>query len=617
MDSAGNLYFGSDSGIGKIAPNGVITTVSAENPSAMTVDSVGNLYLAEGGVVRKITPAGTVVTVAGNGTCGYSGDGGPATSAQLCATALAVDGEGSLYAYGRPSKPAHSQNLAGWGHQHRRWKRRLLYSGDGGPARSAIFDFIGASGVAGGMAVDGGGNLYIADTGNNRVRKISSDGIITTVAGNGISDGDSGDGGPATSAHLNSPSGVALDSRGNLYIADVRNNRIRKVSPSGTITTVAQSSGRALAVDGADTLYYGDPLGIGTVSATGALNRIATGTQFNYPSAIAIDKQGNLYVAETDPWRCTELSCSQAFPRREHYGRGGRRNGRLFRRRRTRGHGADLPMPEGLALDSAGNLYIADTRNFRIRMVSPSGIITTIAGNGGAGYSGDGGPAINAQLGFLTGLAIDSAGNLYAADQYSNAIRLLQPVSSSTVISGVVNAASSLAGAIAPGELIAITGFGLGPAQLVSAAPGSDGLYPTQLAGTTVEVNGIPATLIYTWGTQVAAVVPDSVSGDTAQVTVTYQGRRSASFSAPVAPTAPGSSPQDATGRGHAATINQKGAIDIPAHWEGDLMTLFLTGAGHVDTRRRDLRWAAVADYAGNCPGCDADQGADYAWHGL
>jgi uncharacterized protein (TIGR03437 family) len=224
-------------------------------------------------------------------------------------------------------------------------------------------------------------------------------------------------------------------------------------------------------------------------------------------------------------------------------------------------------------------------------MVSLSGIITTIAGNGGAGYSGDGGPAGNAQFGFLTDLAIDSAGNLYAADLSSNAIRLLQPISSSTVISGVVNAASSLPGAIAPGELIAITGFGLGPAQLVSAAPGSDGLYPAQLAGTTVEVNGMPATLIYTWGSQVAAVVPDLVSGDAAQVTVTYQGRRSASFSVPVALTAPGLFTQDATGWGHAVTVNQTGLIDIPAHWEGDLMTLFLTGAGHLTP--------AVAIYAG------------------
>jgi uncharacterized protein (TIGR03437 family) len=160
------------------------------------------------------------------------------------------------------------------------------------------------------------------------------------------------------------------------------------------------------------------------------------------------------------------------------------------------------------------------------------------------------------------------------------------------VIGGVVNAASNLAGAIAPGELVVVTGSDLGPAQLVSAVPDSDGLYSSPLAGTTVLVNGTPAQLIYTSATQVAAVVPDSVSGDTARVTVTYNGQTAASFPVPVAPTAPGIFTRDATGQGHAAAINQNGSIDVPAHWEGDVMTLFLTGAGHVTP--------AVAIYTGH-----------------
>jgi uncharacterized protein (TIGR03437 family) len=241
--------------------------------------------------------------------------------------------------------------------------------------------------------------------------------------------------------------------------------------------------------------------------------------------------------------------------------------------------------PAGLAVDSSGNLYIADSFNARIRMVSSSGIITTVAGNPRSplgGYSGDGGPATLAQFGYLSGLTIDGAGNLYAADQSYNTIRLLQPVSPAILVSGVVNAASNLGGAIAPGELVAITGFGLGPAQLVSAAPGSDGLYAAQLAGTTVQINGTPTTMIYTSANQIAAVVPDSVSGDTAQIMVAYQGHASASFPVPVAPTAPGIFTQDATGRGHAATINQNGSINTPAHWEGDVVTLFVTGTGHA-----------------------------------
>jgi uncharacterized protein (TIGR03437 family) len=127
-----------------------------------------------------------------------------------------------------------------------------------------------------------------------------------------------------------------------------------------------------------------------------------------------------------------------------------------------------------------------------------------------------------------------------------------------------------------------ITGSGLGPAQLVSSVPGSDGLYGTQLAGTTVQINGTPAPLIYTWATQVAAIVPDSVSEGTAQVIVNYQGQTSALFAVPIAPAAPGIFTVDSTGRGHAVTINQNGSINTAAHWEGDVVTLFVTGTGQA-----------------------------------
>jgi len=152
--------------------------------------------------------------------------------------------------------------------------------------------------------------------------------------------------------------------------------------------------------------------------------------------------------------------------------------------------------------------------------------------------------------------------------------------SSSTVVSGIVNAASHLAGAIAPGELVVVTGSGLGPAQFVLAAPDSQGLYAAQLAGTTVLVNGTPVPVIYTSATQVEAVVPDSIAGGTAQVTVTYQGQTSASFPVAVAPAAPGIFTVDSTGQGHAESFNQNGLINIPAHWQGDVITLFATGLG-------------------------------------
>ena len=575
VDSAGNLYIAGGGEIRKVALSGAITTVAAENGSAIAVDSAGNIYVAEGTRVRKITPDGALATVAGNGTCGYAGDGGPASTAQVCATGVAVDGVGNLYIADNFRLRKISQagiigTVAGNG--------TCCYSGDGGPARTAMLNL---APWGGGMAVDAAGNLYIADAANQRVRKISPSGTITTVAGSGISNGYSGDGGPAISAQLNYPSGVAVDSAGDLYIADTGNQRIRKVSPFGVITTVVQTGARALAVDRTDNLYYfADGAGVRRVSPSGIITTV-TSASFNVPYAVAVDSAGNLYVAEIGTvadapnYRVRKVSPDGSITVVAGDGTAG-----------YSGDGgpaasAQLNGPVGLAVDTADNLYIADSFSGRIRMVSPSGIITTVAGNGAPGYSGDGGPATDAQLGSLSGLAVDTAGNLYAADQYYNAIRLLQESTPSIVVSDVMNAASNLTGPIAPGELVVVTGSGLGPAQLVSGVPGSDGLYPTQLAGTTVLVNGTPAPLIYTWATEVAAIVPDSVSAGTALVTVTYQGQ-AASFSVPVAPAVPGIFTQDATGHGHAATINQNGAINTAAHWEGDVVTLFVTGTGQA-----------------------------------
>jgi uncharacterized protein (TIGR03437 family) len=244
---------------------------------------------------------------------------------------------------------------------------------------------------------------------------------------------------------------------------------------------------------------------------------------------------------------------------------------------------AQLNGPAALAVDGAGKLYIADSFNGRIRMVSPSGIITTIAGNGGAGYSGDGGVAVNAQFGQISGLAIDSRGNLYAADEYYNTIRLLQPRGSAPVISGVVNAASYVSGAVAPGELVMLNGSGLGSDQLASGAPGSNGAYPTELGGTMVQVNGTPASLIYASATQVAAVIPASVPMGMAVITVKYQGGASSAVTVPVVASSPGIFTADSTGRGYAATIDQNGVTDKPADW-GDTITFFATGAGSATT---------------------------------
>ena len=182
-------------------------------------------------------------------------------------------------------------------------------------------------------------------------------------------------------------------------------------------------------------------------------------------------------------------------------------------------------------------------------------------------------------------LSVDSTGNIFVADTQNNAIRLLQPTGFSPSISAVTNAATNLPGAIAPGEIVVLYGSGLGPAQLVTATVGSDGLYDPQLAGTSVTINGLQAPMIYAWATQTAAVVPYGITGTTALVSVAYQGQSSAALSVPVASSAPGIFSFDSTGKGQAAAINQDGfTINGAANPAkvGDVISLYATGEGQT-----------------------------------
>ena len=266
------------------------------------------------------------------------------------------------------------------------------YSGDGGPATSALVsDVIGP-------ALDGAGNLYFADPGNNRIRKVTvSTGIITTIAGNGT-EGFSGDGGAATSAELDSPYGVAVDSSGNVYIADSFNNRVRVVTAStGVISTLAGN-------------------GTGGFSGDGGA---AANAEFNTPVAIAVNISGNVYVADTNNSRVRMVTASTGIittvagnGMEAYSGDGGLATS------------AALNQPLGLALDRAGNLYIADTQNSRIRLVTTSsGTITTVAGNGTDGFAGDGGAATSAELNIPSGVAADGSGNIYIVDANNYRIR--------------------------------------------------------------------------------------------------------------------------------------------------------------------------------------------------
>jgi len=266
-----------------------------------------------------------------------------------------------------------------------------------------------------GTAVDAAGNLYIADASNNRVRRVSPAGIITTVAGSGAvdlpfvdSNGNrncydlgsfSGDGGPATAATLDNPSGVAVDAVGNLYIADSHNNRIRKVSPDGIITTVAGSG-----VSGAICGPYGYSL-TGGFSGDGGP---ATAAMLSNPTGIALDAAGDLFIA--DAARIRKVSTSGIITTVAGNG------GYSFTGDGGPAISASVTPGGGIALDAAGDLFIPDQINNRVRKVSPDGVITTVAGNGTAAFSGDGGPAVSASLYQPAGVAVDAAGNLFIAD---------------------------------------------------------------------------------------------------------------------------------------------------------------------------------------------------------
>jgi trimeric autotransporter adhesin len=282
---------------------------------------------------------------------------------------------------------------------------KIGYSGDGGSAISA--ELWAPSGVA----VDASGNLYIADLGDNVVRKVTASGTITTVAGDSTymgadtHGGYSGDGGPAVKAQLNGPEGIALDASGNLYIADDGNGVIRKVAAStGIITTVAGLPGGSS--------YSGD-------------GGPAVKAQLNGPESVALDASGNLYIADTLNNVIRKVSASTGIittAAGNGYGAGINSGG--FGGDNGPATSAELSYPEGVALDASGNLYISDTLNMRLRKVDAStGVITTVAGNGVQGSSGDNGAATSAELNHLMGVSADASGNLYIADTGNMRVR--------------------------------------------------------------------------------------------------------------------------------------------------------------------------------------------------
>ncbi|MFD5541242.1 RICIN domain-containing protein [Streptomyces sp. NPDC127079] len=329
-----------------------------------------------------------ISTVAGTGTAGFSGDNDPAVSAKLNRPyGVAVDSTGTLYfsdynnhRVRKITTDGKITTVAGTG--------VAGFGGDNGPALSAQLNCPRE------VAVDSAGTVYITDAGNHRVRKITADGKISTVAGTGTA-GFSGDGGPATAAVLNYPLGVAVDSTGVLYISDHSNHRVRKVTADGKISTVAGTGSPGFRGDGGP----------------------AVSAQLSRPYALAVDGADELYITDGDNHRVRKITADGKISTVAGTGTAG------FSGDDGPAPSAKLNLPLGVVVDSTGTVYVSDYNNHRVRKIGSDGKIGTVAGTGAAGFSGDGGPAVSAQLYNPFGLAVDCVDTLYIADHLNNRIR--------------------------------------------------------------------------------------------------------------------------------------------------------------------------------------------------
>ncbi|HZT29992.1 MAG TPA: hypothetical protein VFA33_08925 [Bryobacteraceae bacterium] len=491
-------------------------------PFGMATDSAGNLFIAADGLVLKMDTSGNVSTVAGPGSGGVTlGDAGPATKATLS--------------------------------------------------------------LASGVAVDSAGNVYIADSGHNRIRKIGTDGTINTFAGPGSTNGILGDNGPALSATLASPADVAVDPAGNVYIADTGNSRVRRVAPDGTITTVA---GNGKSSD--STGFTGD-------------GGQATAAVIGEPAGVAVDSAGNLFIADRLHSTVRKVTPdgiigTVAGGRPQVYsGDGGP------------GNLAGLYFPVKLATDRAGNLYIADQQNNRIRLVTPDGRIVTVAGNGSSNSSGDGGAALSAGVGGPQGVAVAPDGNVFIGERslspYSAKVRMLTATGQqvfpgpSIAASGVISA-SAFGGfsQIAIGGWVEIYGSYLASnSRLWTGNDFNGAAAPTMLDNTSVTIGGQPAYVDYISPGQVNVLAPGGIGTGPQQVVVKTPYGTSAAFTVTVNPQEPGLLVPSAfkdKGIGYVAATFPDGAYDLPPGaiagvnsrlaQGGDTITLYGVGFGAV-----------------------------------
>jgi len=479
--------------IRKVTPTGLVSTlaglagVSGGNdgsataarfnaPVGMAADSAGNLYVADSRnhAIRKVTPAGLVSTLAGTAGLSGSADGSGAAALFNYPWGIAADSSGNVYVADTGNNTV----------------RKLTPAG-------LVSTLAGVAGVSGsvegsaaaarfnsplGIAIDSAGNLYVADTSNYTIRKVTSAGLVSTLAGKTLAPG-SADGSGAA-ARFNSPEGIAADNIGNLYVADRTNNTIRKITPTGLVSTLAGTAGvlgsadgdaaaasffdpKGIAADRAGNLYVADtrnhtirkitPAGqvstlAGTARVSGTADGIGVAARFAYPEGVAVDNADNLYVADISNHTIRKITpAGLVSTLAGNAGVSGSADGSAA--------AASFHSPSGIAVDSTGNLYVTDRGNHTIRKITPAGIVSTLAGNAGALGSADGSGSA-ARLDGPEGIAVGSTGDLYVADKGNRTIRKITPAGLVSTLAGSVGRREFVAGVL-PGGLDAPVGVAI------------------------------------------------------------------------------------------------------------------------------------------------------------